>query len=146
MATDLFLQPFRPAPMVEYANGRVGPSISLVRAFIRCVEQGDYIGAIAQYFHQDATVQENQSEPRRGREAMIAHHMDLASRYGRIPVRKVERFAINGNMVFINWVIELSSIGLGVRTLDEIAMQTWKGDRIQSERFYYDPAQLRPSA
>lgn len=146
MPTELFLEPMRTGPMVEYANGRLGPSTSLVRAFIKRVEQGDYVGAIAHYYHEDAVVQENQAEPRRGRDALLANQMDIAVRYGQIPVRKVERFAINGNTVFINWVIELSSVCFSKRTLDEISMQTWDGDRIRSERFYYDPIQLRPTA
>jgi hypothetical protein len=30
-----------------------------------------------------------------------------------------------------------------VRTLNEIALQIWSGDRILHEQFYYDPGQLR---
>jgi hypothetical protein len=29
------------------------------------------------------------------------------------------------------------------RVMDELALQTWDGDRIAAERFYYDPAQIR---
>lgn len=145
MATELFLGEMRTAPMVEYASGRTGPSQSLVRSFIRRVEQQDYVGAIAHFYHEDATVQENQDPPRRGRVALIAHEMDLMVRYGNIPVRKVDRFAINGNAVFINWIFELNTPSLGKRIFDEVAMQHWDGDRIRRERFYYDPLQLTPT-
>jgi hypothetical protein len=30
------------------------------------------------------------------------------------------------------------------RSLDELALQIWQGDRIVRERFYYDPGQIRP--
>jgi hypothetical protein len=30
------------------------------------------------------------------------------------------------------------------RTLDELALQSWDGDRIARERFFYDPVQIRP--
>lgn len=145
MTTELFLEPMRTAPMVQYANGKLGPSSSLIRAFIKRVEQGDYVGALAHYYHEDATMAENQDEPRRGRDTLIAHEMDLLVRYGHIPVRKVERFAINGNMVFINWVFDISGPCGERRVLDEVSMQTWDGDRIRHERFYYDPAQIRPA-
>jgi hypothetical protein len=145
MTTELFLAPMRTVPMVEYASGKVGPPVTLVRSFIRRVEQQDYVGAIAHFYHEDATVQENQDAPRCGRSALLAHEMDLMVRYGSIPVRKVERFAINGNAVFINWIFELSTPSLGKRTLDEVAMQHWDGDRIRRERFYYDPLQLTPA-
>jgi len=29
--------------------------------------------------------------------------------------------------------------------LDELAYQTWRGDLIATERFYYDPAQRKPA-
>lgn len=145
MTTELFLGPMRTAPMVEYARGKLGPSLSLVRSFIRRVEQQDYVGAIAHFYHEDATMQENQDPPRCGRGALLAHEMDLLVRYGQIPVRKVERFAINGNIVFINWQFELNVGCLGKRLFDEVAMQVWDGDRIRHERFYYDPAQIRPA-
>ncbi len=145
MPTELFLEPMRTAPLVQHANGRLGPSMSLVRSFIRRVEQQDYVGAIAHFYHDDASVQENHDAPRVGRGALIAHEMDLMVRYGSIPVRKVERFAINGNTVFINWIFELNTPSLGKRVFDEVAMQHWDGDRIRRERFYYDPQQLCPT-
>jgi len=30
------------------------------------------------------------------------------------------------------------------RRLDELSLQTWRGDRIVSERFFYDPASILP--
>lgn len=120
------------------------PSTERVRSFISRVEQQDYVGAIAHFYHEDATMQENLGPMREGRDALMAHEMEIMFRYGAMPVRKVERFAINGNLVFINWVFEMTIPGVGKRLLDEVAMQVWDGDRIKSERFYYDPAQIRP--
>ena len=56
---------------------------------------------------------------------------------------KVERFAINGDHVFINWIFEIRQKDGSFRLLDEVAMQEWSGDRILKEQFYYDPAQIR---
>ena len=30
------------------------------------------------------------------------------------------------------------------RRLDEPSLPTWRGDRIQTERFFYDPASIQP--
>jgi ketosteroid isomerase-like protein len=119
------------------------PSAARVRSFIARVEQEDYVGALMHFYHEDAIVQENHGEIRKSRDALVTHEMDLLVRYGRIPIRKVERFAVNGDHVFINWIFELNIPGHGMRTLDEVAMQIWDGDRIRSERYYYDPAQIR---
>ena len=119
-----------------------GPTLERVRSFIARVEQQDYVGAIMHFYHADATMQENMGEIRRGRDALLANEMELVLRIGSTPARKVERFAINGRLVFINWVFEMPLPSGEYRLLDEIAMQEWDGDRIRRERFYYDPAQL----
>src|SRR5262245_1558461 len=104
----------------------------------------DYVGAIVDFYHEDATMQEHMAELRHGRDHLVAHEIDIAARFGRMPVRKVERFAICGDTVFINWVFEITQADGSIRPFDEIAVQTWRGDRVAAERFYYDPAQLRP--
>ncbi len=119
------------------------PTLERIHAFIQRVEAQDYVGAIADFYHADATMQENLGAIRAGRDALIAHEIDSLSRFGIIHTRKLERFAEQGDTVFINWVFEFRRPSGGVRVLDEIAVQTWRDDRIQTERFYYDPAQLR---
>lgn len=111
---------------------------------IRRVEQRDFVGAIVHFYHEDAEMQENSGEIRKGRAALLANELDLMVRYGQIPVCRAESFAINGRKVFINWVIDLNVPGVGRRTLNEVAVQEWEADRIVRERFYYDPAQLKP--
>lgn len=120
------------------------PTCARVRSFIARVEQQDYVGAIVHFYHADAHVQDNMGDPRIGRDAIVAHEMESVLRYGRMPVRKVERFAVNGKLVFINWQFEVT-LASGRKVLfDEVSMQEWDGDRIRRERFYYDPDQVRP--
>jgi hypothetical protein len=118
------------------------PTADRVRSFIARVEQQDYVGAIMHFYHVDATMQENLGEIRHGRDALVAHEMEMVLRYGSMPVRKVERFAINSKMVFINWIFEITLPSGEQIAFDEVSMQEWDGDRIRHERFYYDPSQL----
>lgn len=119
-----------------------GPTLERVRSLIARVEQQDYVGSIMHFYHTDASMQENMGEPRCGRDALVAHEMEIVLRYGSMPARKVERFAVNGRFVFINWQFEVTLPSGEKRVLDEVAMQEWDGDRIRRERFYYDPTQL----
>jgi ketosteroid isomerase-like protein len=119
------------------------PTPDRVRAFIARVEARDYIDALMEFYHDDVTVQENFGDIRRGRDALIAHEIDITARFGSVPVRKVERYAINGDLVFINWIFELKGKEGPARTLDEVTMQVWRDDRIAWERFYFDPGTIR---
>lgn len=119
------------------------PTTARLRSYLARVEQQDFVGALTHFYHDDATMQENFGDVRQGRDRLVANEMEILLRYGSTRVRKVERYAVHGDIVFINWVIDLAVHGLGHRVLDEISMQVWDGDRIRSERFYYDPAQIR---
>lgn len=78
-------------------------------------------------------------------EALLAGEAAALQRMGGAPVTKCIRYAINGDTVLINWIFEMGP-GEPKRLLDEIAMQVWDGDRIRTERFYYDPNHIHPIA
>jgi ketosteroid isomerase-like protein len=48
-----------------------------------------------------------------------------------------------GDRIVIRWLFEFERKDGVVLRMDELALQTWRGDRIQSERFYYDPGQMK---
>lgn len=143
MATQLFLHAIKNEAAVAASNDWRGPSTALVRSFIRRVEQRDFVGAIVHFYHEDAEMQENMGEIRKGRAALLANEVDQMARFGQIPVCRAESFAINGRKVFINWTFEVNVPHVGRRTLNEVAMQDWEADLIKRERFFYDPAQLK---
>ena len=125
-------------------DGRgVVPELDRVKSFISRVEAMDYVGALTLFYHEDASMQENQEPPRKGRDTLVAHEMDILVRFGPMPVRRVQNFAINGDLVFINWVFDIKQKDGSIRPLDEVSVQRWRGDRIATERFYYDPSQIR---
>lgn len=118
------------------------PTLDRVEAFIARVEAGDFLGAMDDFYHPDATAQENNGSPRIGLQALLANERASLARFPGTRLHEVERFAIHGDTVFINWVFEMANKER-TRVLDEVVVQTWRGDRIAAERFYYDPAQMR---
>jgi len=66
----------------------------------------------------------------------------LAAHKG-VVTRLIDPVFINGDQVVIHWVFEFTRPDDTVMRIEELAHQTWRGDRIASERFYYDPAQMR---
>jgi hypothetical protein len=51
---------------------------------------------------------------------------------------------VDGEQVAIFWVFDVTDPSRVVRRRGELALQTWRGDRIQAERFFYDPAETDP--
>lgn len=118
------------------------PTEERVRAFIARVAAPDPLGAIRDFYHADATAQENHGPTRTGIDAILAGEEAALKRMGGAPDATCVRVSITGDTVFINWRFAMGP-SEPKRILDEVAMQVWDGDRIKSERFYYDPAFIR---
>ena len=116
------------------------PDRKRVEAFIAAVVGGDHVQAIADYYHDDASMQENLKEPRRGRALLMEHEANALKRLQRMHTHPGPPFAIDGDNVAINWTFDATTPDGVTRRLVEVAFQKWKGDRIIEERFYYDTA------
>lgn len=116
------------------------PTRERVDAFVAAVVSGDHVAAIADFYHEDATMQENGLEPRRGRDTLMAHEAKALSRLKKMHTHPPKAVVLDGDRVVINWVFDAVAFDGSARRLEELAFQTWRGDRILSERFFYDTA------
>jgi ketosteroid isomerase-like protein len=91
-------------------------------------------------------MQENGRPPRVGREALMANEQRALERMKSIRTTRLELFHSGGDDVAVHCVFELEDRDGRRWGLDEMSLQRWKGDRIAEERFFYDPAQLKPPA
>ena len=120
------------------------PTRERVQAFVAMVEAGEYVEAIRQFYTEDATMQENLGDDARRARCARAARGGRAQRRRQITTRPGSTFAIDGDRVIVRWVFDIVLADGKRFTLDELAYQTWRGDRIAQERFYYDPAQRKP--
>lgn len=119
------------------------PTRERVRAFVAMVEAGAYVEAIREFYTEDATMQENLGTTRTGRSALAAHEEAVLKGVKSITTRPGSTFAIDGDRVIVRWVFDIEDAQGRRYVLDELAYQTWRGERIASERFYYDPGQRK---
>ena len=115
------------------------PSRERVAAFVASVVGGDHVRAIADYYHEDASMQENLQSPRRGRAGLMAHEAKVLERV-KMHTHPDPIVLIDGDHVVINWIFDATSKDGITRRLNELALQRWVGDRIAEERFVYDAA------
>ena len=51
---------------------------------------------------------------------------------------------IEGDTVVIQWIFEFDLRDGSLLHIEELAHQTWQGEQIARERFFYDPSQMKP--
>jgi ketosteroid isomerase-like protein len=115
-----------------------------VAAFVQQVEAGEFVEAMQAYYADDASMQENNEPPRVGLPALIAHERRALAIAGRVQARCLSPLVVDGDRVVIHWEFVFKSSAGAMLRFEELAFQTWRDDRIASERFFYDPGQMRP--
>jgi SnoaL-like domain len=119
------------------------PTSNQLNAFVATVVAGEYVQAIENFYAPDASMQENQSPARVGRDALAAHERAALTRVQSIRTTFAEVLANENDHVVIHWVFEIIDLAGKSKTLDELTVQKWLDEKIMHEQFYYDPAQLR---
>lgn len=116
------------------------PTKATVDAFIAQVISGDHVGAIRDWYHEDAWMQENQAPPRQGgREALIKHEAAMMERSRSVTTELLGGPVIEGDQVAVRWRFTFVFKDGGRMQQEEVAWQTWRGEKIATETFFYDP-------
>ena len=118
------------------------PSRQTVDAFVAQVVSGDHVGAIRDWYHEDAWMQENQAPPRQGgREALMQQEAGMLARAESVETELLGGPLIEGDHVAVRWRFSFVFKDGSKMRMEEIAWQTWRGDKIAEETFFYDPGQ-----
>jgi hypothetical protein len=120
------------------------PTAETLERFIARVEQNAHAEAAEEFYAENSSMRENQSEPRVGRGLHVANERKVLARARSIRSECVRPVFVNGNHVVIRWVFEFEWLDGTVTHLEELAYQRWEGERIAEEQFFYDPAQSVP--
>ena len=120
------------------------PSTETLERFISRVEQNDHVGAVEEFYMPDASLQENQSAPRIGRDTQIKRERDLLTKARTITSYCVRPVFVSGDRIVIRWQFRFDWRDGTVTEMEEIAYQRWEGERIAEETFFSDPARRLP--
>jgi hypothetical protein len=120
------------------------PSESTLSAFVARVESADFVGALESYYHPDASMQENDEPPRQGLDASIANEKAFMKGFASIAVQAAGAPLVDGDTVVVRWRFVFTLRNGTSVPFEEVAWQTWRGERIASEKFFYDPKQFAP--
>jgi hypothetical protein len=119
------------------------PSASTVDRFVAMVEAGLGVDAIAHFYADHASMQENGAAPRVGKEALLNYERAAQASVTSLRATCVRPILLAGDVAVIRWVFEyMSKAGQRAR-FEELAYQRWEGELIAQEQFFYDPAQFK---
>ena len=120
------------------------PDRHVVEAFAAAVESNDHVGAIERFYASDASTRENQNEPRRGRDALAAREAAVLGSVAKVETKRLSPIFIDGDHSAIHWRFEFTPKDNGpAKVMEEIALQTWRGNEVIAEHFFYDPRQMK---
>ncbi|MBL0917119.1 MAG: nuclear transport factor 2 family protein [Hydrogenophaga sp.] len=120
------------------------PQPDTLARFIARVEQNAHVQAIEEFYTPDASMQENHLPPRTGRDELAAREARVLAAAKSVQSWCVGPVFVNGDHVVIRWRFRFEAPDGAVRELEELAYQVWRGERIEKEQFFYDPAQFVP--
>lgn len=115
------------------------PTRERLDQFVEAVVGGRFVEALRDFYHEDAVTQENNGPERRGRATLIAIE-DRVLRTFTMRTQPPGRILLDGDDVAIQWTFDIIDRAGTMRRMEEIALQRWRGDRIERERFFYDPS------
>jgi hypothetical protein len=99
---------------------------------------------VEEFYTENSSMRENQSEPRVGRALHVANERKVMARARSVRSECVRPIFVSGNNVVIRWIFEFEWLDGTVTRMEELAYQRWEGERIAEEQFFYDPAQSVP--
>ena len=118
------------------------PKLETIEEFIAMVESNEHDKAIEKFYTTDASMQENQAEPRVGRVNLVANEKNTLLKVKSLVSKCIRPYFVNGDQVVIQWYFRFEWKDGTVSEIEEITLQNWLGELINSERFFYDPKQF----
>jgi hypothetical protein len=119
------------------------PSLEIVESFVNLVESGKTVEAMERFYAEHASMQENMSEPRFGKAALIKHEEAALASISKLWATCVRPIFVSGDFVVIRWIFEIEDKNGKTMRFEELAQQRWEGNYMVQEQFFYDPAQFK---
>jgi ketosteroid isomerase-like protein len=102
------------------------------------VLSGKIMDAFEKNYADDVVMQENSEEPRVGKAANRKAEEDFMSSVEAFNGGKVTASAVNGDVSFSEWEMDITFKGGKRVTMSQVAVRKWKNGKVAHERFFYN--------
>jgi ketosteroid isomerase-like protein len=113
-----------------------------VDGYFALLNQGKMMDAFETYYAEDCVMQENNEEPRVGKEVNRQFEQEFLGSVEEVYDQDIKAMAINEETgtVFIQAWMDAKFKGGGRMEMEEVQVQTWKDGKIVHEKFFYNRA------
>ena len=118
------------------------PALATLQAFAATVEANDHVGAITKFYAPDAVTRENNNPPTVGRDVLAEKERRTLASVAAVATTRLAPLFLDGDHTAICWRFEFTRNDGSKRVMEEMALQTWRGEQLVEERFFYDPKQM----
>jgi len=118
------------------------PTLVTLQAFAATVEANDHVGAITKFYAPDAATRENNKPPTVGRDVLAEKERRMLASVAGVVTTRLGPLFLDGDHSAICWRFEFTRKDGSKQVMEEMALQTWRGEELVEERFFYDPRQM----
>lgn len=109
-----------------------------VEDLVSMISAGKMLEAFDKYYADNVTMQENETEPRVGKEANRKYEEAFVSGLEKVHEMKILGVAIGDNYATIESFMDLTHKDWGRVARTQVAVQHWADGKIIQEKFYYN--------
>jgi ketosteroid isomerase-like protein len=113
-----------------------------VTELVGLVTTGRIMEAFERFYADDVVMQENVKEPTVGKDANRDREAGFVAYVKEVHENRAASVAIDGDNVFIAWVLDFTGVDDTRHRYEQVAHQVWENGLIVRERFYYDSASV----
>jgi SnoaL-like protein len=122
------------------------PTLSTLQAFADTVESNDHVGAIEKFYAPEAVTRENDQPPLVGRDALAEKERRVLASVASVKTTRLGPPLLDGDHSAIRWRFEFTAKDGSKRVMEEVAWQTWHGEKLIEEHFFYDPGMMKKAS
>ncbi len=99
---------------------------------------GKMMDAFEQFYHDDVQMQENESEPVKGKDANRERELIFLNNIEEFRSASVNAVATGDDVSFVVWSYDYTHKEWGVKKYTQVSVQKWKDGQIIHEQFFYN--------
>ena len=111
--------------------------IESVNDLNQMIQSGKALEAFEKYYDENCVMQENDSEPRMGKELNREFETSFVGNVTEWRKADIVNIGLGDNVSMVHWDFDFTHKEWGKRTYSQVSIQTWKDGKIIHEKFVY---------